>query len=114
MNELGSFLKQHRQKLKLSMSEVHKQTGITDSKLSRIERGEGRPLDPFELKKLSKLYHVNLVFFYLMAGYLTENDLNDYRFGFDGAALLTQEEHESIQTQINLLTKGRTVNSNDL
>lgn len=114
MNELGGFLKQQRQKLHLSMSEVHEQTGITDSKLSRIERGEGRPLDPFELKKLAELYHVNLVLLYLMAGYLAENDLTDYRFGFNGAALLTKEEHESIQTQINLLTKGRTVNSNDL
>ena len=57
MNELGVFLKQQRQTLHLSMSEVHEQTGITDSKLSRIERGEGRPLDPFELKKLAELLY---------------------------------------------------------
>ena len=50
--ELGVFLKQQRQKLHLSMSEVHGQTGITDSKLSRIEHGEGRPLDTLELKSL--------------------------------------------------------------
>ena len=114
MVDIGDFLKQQRQKLGLSMSEVHGQTGITDSKLSRIEHGEGRPLDPLELKKLADLYHVNLVTLYLMAGYLTESDLSDYRFGFDGAALLTKEEHESIQTQISLFTKGRMVNINDL
>lgn len=114
MIAIGDFLKQQRQMLGLSMSEVHKQTGITDSKLSRIEHREGRPSDPLELKKLAELYQVNIVTLYLMAGYLTENDLCDYRFGFDGAALLTEEERKNIQTQIHLFTKGRMVNSNDL
>lgn len=114
MCKIGDFLKQQRQKLGLSMSEVHGQTGITYSKLSRIERGEGRSLDPLELKKLADLYHVNLVTLYLMAGYLSENDLRDYCFVFDGAALLTEEEHESIQTQISLFTKGRMMKRNDL
>lgn len=114
MMEIGAYLKQKRQTLNLSLSAVYAQTGITDSKLSRIERGEGRLLDLNELKKLSELYQINLVSLYLMTGYLTENDLLDYRFGFDGAALLTKEELESIQTQINLLTKGRTVSNNDI
>ena len=95
MIAIGDFLKQQRQTLGLSMSEVHEQTGITDS-------------------KLAELYQVNIVTLYLMAGYLTENDLCDYRFGFDGAALLTEEERKNIQTQIHLFTKGRMVNSNDL
>ena len=114
MTALGDSLKRRRNELSLSLNDVYNRTGITDSKLSRIERGEGRPLDPTELKKLAELYHVSLVSLYLMAGYLTENDLDDYRFGFDGASLLTQEERESIQTQINLFTKGRTVMGNDL
>ena len=61
MIAIGDFLKQQRQTLGLSMSEVHEQTGITDSKLSRIERCEGRPSDPLELKKLAELYQVNIV-----------------------------------------------------
>jgi DNA-binding helix-turn-helix protein len=114
MCKIGDFLRQQRQKLGLSMSEVHKRTGITDSKLSRIERNEGRSLDPLELKKLADLYHVNIVTLYHIAGYLSANDLRDYRFVFDGANLLTEEEQKIIQTLISLFIKERVIKSNDL
>lgn len=36
-----------------------------------------------------------------------------YQLIFDNADLLNEEEQQSIQTQINLFTKGRQVSDND-
>ena len=107
MKDLGTYLKEKRIQNNLSMKDVFDQTGITDSKLSRQERGS-KTLQPDELKKLASLYHISAVPLFVMAGYLDETDLIDYQTGFQGAGLLNNAERESIQTQINLLTKGRT------
>ncbi len=107
MNKFGEYLKLQRQKQKLSLKDVYMKSGITDSKLSRVERGEGHGLEPMELKKLAQIYDVNTISLYLLAGYISEDDLKGYRFVFKNANLLTNEEQDNIQTQINLMTKGR-------
>lgn len=109
MNDIGNYLKEARNKCHLSLKDVHDRCGVTDSKLSRMERGEGKPLNPSELKKLAQLYRISVVPIYIMAGYLDESDLSDYQLVFKNADLLDEEEKQSIQTQINLLTKGRQV-----
>ena len=114
MKNIGSYLKEQRIKCHLSLKDVFDQCGITDSKLSRIERGEGKPLSPLELKKLAQIYKIGVISLYIKAGYLDESDLVDYQFMFENANLLNEDELQSIQTQINLLTKGRTVSHNEL
>jgi transcriptional regulator with XRE-family HTH domain len=111
MEMFGSYLKKLRNDAALSLNDVYEQSGITDSKLSRMERGEGKPLEPMELHKLAQLYHVNVIPLYIRAGYLTEQDLVDYKLVFHGAELLTEEEIHSIQTQINLLVKRKKVSA---
>lgn len=114
MNNLGTYLKEARNKRHLSLKDVQEKCGITDSKLSRLERGEGKLLEPVELKKLAKFYEIGVVPLYIMAGYLDANDISAYQLVFDGADLLNEEERTSIQTQINLLIKGRQVSNNDI
>lgn len=109
MNDVGNYLKEMRNKCRLSLKNVYDRCGVTDSKLSRMERGEGKPLEPAELKKLAQLYGIGVVPIYIMAGYLNEGDLSDYQLVFKNADLLDEEEKKSIQTQIDLLTKGRQV-----
>ena len=113
MNDIGTYLKEARNKCHLSLKDVHDRCGVTDSKLSRMERGEGKPLDPAELKKLAQLYGIGVVPIYIMACYLDESDLSDYQLVFKNADLLDDEEKQSVQTQIDLLTKGRQVCNND-
>lgn len=113
MNDIGNYLKEVRNKCHLSLKDVYDHCGVTDSKLSRMERGEGKPLDPAELKKLAQLYGIGVVPIYIMAGYLDENDLSEYQLVFKSADLLDEEEKQSIQKQIDLLTKGRQVYNND-
>lgn len=109
MGNIGSQLKGARNKCHLSLKDVHDRCGVTDSKLSRMERGEGKILSPGELRKLAHLYGIGVVPLLIMAGYLDENDLSNYQFVFKNADLLNEEETQSIQTQIDLLTKGRQV-----
>lgn len=113
MNSLGTYLKEMRNKCHLSLKDVQEQCGVTDSKLSKLERGKGKILSPQELKKLAHLYGIGIVPLYIMAGYLDESDLLAYQLVFDNAGLLNEEERQSVQTQINLLTKGRLVSNND-
>lgn len=108
MNELGSLLKRMRIEAKLSLKDVYKATGISDSKLTRIEHGTNASgPSPDTLKLLSKLYNADLVEMYLAAGYLDCADLQSYERTFQGSDLLTDAEKQSIQTQINLFTEGR-------
>lgn len=114
MTNLGAYLKKIRNLRHLSLKDVQDQCGITDSKLSRLERGEGRDITPCDLKKLARLYEIGVIPLYLMAGYLDENDLLEYQFIFENAQFLTEEEKRSIQTQINLFTKERRLSNHDL
>ena len=109
MNDIGNYLKKARNNCHLSLKDVYDRCGVTDSKLSRMERGEGKPLDAAELRKLAQLYGIGVVPIYIMAGYLDESDLSDYHLVFKNTDLLNEEEKQSIQTQIDLFTKGRQV-----
>lgn len=108
MHELGAHLRMARNKCKFSLKEVYKKTGITDSKLSKIERGKGKMPDPAELKILAKIYNISLVQLYVAAGYLEKKDFLDYQTtAFDNASLLNEEELKCIQNLINLLLKRK-------
>lgn len=114
MSDIGAYLKEQRNACRLSLRDVYNQCGVADSKLSRLERGEGKSLTPAELKSLAQLYGIGVIPLYIMAGYLDEHDLADYQFVFKNANLLNDEESQCIQLQINLLTKGRQVSNNDI
>ena len=108
MVALGAYLKEVRRKQNLSLKDVYKATGISDSKLSRIENGTNvSDPAPGILQILSKLYNINLIELYCIAGYLDEEALSSYEQVFQSVDLLTEDERNHIQTQIDLFTKGR-------
>ena len=93
MVTLGEYLKKNRVRQKLSLKDVYKETGISDSKLSRIENGTNASNPaPNILLVLSKLYHVNLIDLYCIAGYLDKEALSSYEQVFQHADLLTEDE----------------------
>lgn len=105
--KLGQYLKETRINKKLSLRDVYKITGISDSKLSRIENENNLEPEPTVLKALSDCYALNIVDLYIRAGYIDVCALNKYKYIFDKADLLTEEENKLIQDQIYLFTKGR-------
>ncbi|GAA0061945.1 DNA (cytosine-5-)-methyltransferase [Clostridium sp. CTA-1] len=107
MSELGLYLRSLREIKHLSMNDVYKETSITNSKLSRIESGSVEEPSAITLKKLANLYNVDVINLFTLAGFLDKSDLLNYKKVFLNVDLLTDEEKELIQQQINLLTKQR-------
>lgn len=108
MSRLGEFLKDIRTNQGLSLKDVYKATGISDSKLSRIENGTNvSETSPSTLISLARLYNISLIDLYMMAGYLDEDALSSYQKVFSNVDLLDEDERNHIQAQIDLFTKGR-------
>lgn len=109
MDKLGDYLKKARIRQGLSLKDVYRKTGISDSRLSRIENGATAfEVGPSSTKALAKLYKINLVDFLINAGYLDAEALSAYEQVFRNVDLLSDDERNHIQEQIDLFTKGRT------
>jgi HTH-type transcriptional regulator, competence development regulator len=106
MSALGDRLKESREKCGLSLKKTYEITGITDSRLSRMERGQ-IDCTPDDLKKLAHLYNIQLIPLYVLAGYLNEEDIKEYQFVFQGASSLDFDEKQHIQSHIDFLNKKR-------
>ena len=106
MSELGNRLKESRERSGLSQKKVYEITGITDSRLSKMERGQ-IDCTPGDLKKLAHLYSIRLIPLYVLADYLSEKDIEEYQFVFQGVSSLDDEEMQHIQTQIDFLNRRK-------
>ena len=107
MNTLGMLLKSIRDAHKYSLNDVYKATGIHDSTLSRIENGTTTEPPARQLKKLASFYQTDVIPLYLACGYLEEDDLSSFQRCFPGVELLSSEEIDLIQAQIELYVKNR-------
>lgn len=103
---LGSHLKLFREKKGMSLQQVAEYTGITDSRLCRIEQGKVE-CPPKDLKKLSAIYGIPLIDLYLDAGYLTANDISGSNCAMRGIAFLEEEEKQFIQESIDFFNRER-------
>lgn len=106
MSDLGVRLKAYREKLGLSLSQVNKETGITNSRLSKMERDK-IDCPPQDLKKLAHLYNAPVVELFVLAGYLETDDILQYQQVFQGVSTLDEQEKEHIQESIDLLNRKK-------
>ena len=113
MDKLREYLRMLREQKNLSLKDVEDKTNITNSTLSRFERGTQKRLSAYYLKLLAELYEINTVDLFKIAGYLDEEDLKSYTQVFIGTSHLTPEEKEHIQKQIDLFNKNRKEAKND-
>lgn len=106
MSNLGQKLRDYRTSLNLSLLQVTELTGITDSRLSKMERDE-ITCPATDLMKLSKAYNIPIISLYLDAGYLSPSDLPEYFSEFSGLSLLDEDEKKHIQDEINFLNRKK-------
>lgn len=102
MNSVGSYLRSLRTNLNLSLNDVYEKTGITTSRLNRIEHGEILEPSPIALKKLSSIYHFDLIKIYIMLGYLDKDTFIQSKV-FNHYEYLDEEERNFIQHSIDFL-----------
>ena len=115
MNELGTLLRKIRNEKKLSMITVCNATGITNSRLSRIERGKNKSAPPAtDLAKLADLYNVDL------KTLLPQSDTNPKEISDDNSLilknidLLSASELRHIQDEIDFILVQKGMNKNEL
>jgi len=103
MNSIGSYLREQRVKLCLSLNDVCEQTGITNTRLNRIELEQVNEPSPEVLKKLAEFYKVDLIYLYKLAGYLDNDDISRQIQPFNNYEILNDEERNFIQQAIDFL-----------
>lgn len=110
MSILGKNLRKYRTELKLSLLQVASLTGITNSRLSKIERDE-ITCHPTDLILLARTYKKPLISLYIDAGFLTPSDLPEYQSEFQGISLLDDDEKQHIQEEINFINRKKVENN---
>jgi transcriptional regulator with XRE-family HTH domain len=99
---LGQYLKSLRSSRNMSMADVFKQTGITNSRLSKLEHNQITDPSISVICKLSKCYKVDVINMLNEAGMDIKKSTP-----FQHTSFLNSEEIASLQRIIDLLTKER-------
>ena len=107
MNSIGQFLREKRQERGLSLKEAATLSGLTDTKIQRIENDAVVEASPSAIKSLCSLYETPVIPIYLELGWISQGDLENNSYCFDGASRLNQEERQHIQEQIVFLLNHR-------
>ncbi len=107
MNSVGNYLKQQRLLKKMSLKEAASSTGLTDTKIQRIESDNVLEASPKAIKALCDLYRIPLLPIYIQLGWLSADDLDIKTHLFKDAYQLTEAEKAFIQSQIDFLLKHR-------
>lgn len=107
MSCLSDYLRKSRENLNLSMDAVYELTGITDSRLHRIESGNNQSPPASVLKLLSDAYHIDLIDLFIRVGYLEQKDVLNFQHDFKGVELLEPDEKSHIQQQIDFLLQRK-------
>lgn len=99
---IGEELKKIRNSKKLSLDYVEKHTGITNSRLSRIERGLNNHPSLDDISTLLNFYEIPLVSFLSQEGYCEKSATI-----LKNLELLNSFELEHIQAEIDFILKEK-------
>ena len=99
---IGEKLKDIRNSKNLSLEDVEKHTGITNSRLSRIERGLNKHPSLDDISTLLNFYGIPLISFLRQEGYCEKVDTP-----LKNLELLNNFEIEHIQAEIDFILKEK-------
>ncbi len=72
---LGQFLKSLRDRQRMSLRDVEKESGVSNAYIAQLEKGDRPAPSPDILKKLAKAYNVTVRELLMRAGYLDEPEV---------------------------------------
>jgi transcriptional regulator with XRE-family HTH domain len=108
MNELGSYLRQVRRKLNLTLRDVEEKTGISNAYLSQLENNKIFYPSPRILYKLAECYQVSYEYLMKLAGYPAAKKEQTPAFRLSSSLdNLTPEEREMVLEFIQFLKSRR-------
>ena len=74
-SNFGYFLKSLRDKQRMSLRDVEKESGVSNAYIAQLEKGDRPAPSPDILKKLARAYNVTVRELLLRAGYLDEQEV---------------------------------------
>jgi transcriptional regulator with XRE-family HTH domain len=74
-SNFGHFLKSLRDKQRMSLRDVEKESGVSNAYIAQLEKGDRPAPSPDILKKLARAYNVTVRELLLRAGYLDEQEV---------------------------------------
>ena len=74
-SNFGHFLKSLRDRQRMSLRDVEKESGVSNAYIAQLEKGDRPAPSPEILKKLARAYNVTVRELLLRAGYLDEPEV---------------------------------------
>ena len=74
-SNFGHFLKSLRDRQRMSLRDVEKESGVSNPYIAQIEKGDRPPPRPEILRKLAGVYKVTVRELFMRAGYLDEPEV---------------------------------------
>jgi transcriptional regulator with XRE-family HTH domain len=105
MSEIGAYLKEIREKRKLTLRKVQELTGVSNAYLSQVETGKIKKPSPKVLHKLADCFKIQYERLLKLTGYpAPENNMAQpqYRTG-DWIEDVTPEEEERLKEYLEFL-----------
>ncbi len=75
-SNFGYFLKSLRDRQRMSLRDVEKESGVSNAYIAQLEKGDRPAPSPDILKKLARAYNVTVRELLLRAGYLDEPEVS--------------------------------------
>lgn len=75
---LGQFLKKKREEKEMTIIEIEAKSGINRADIYRIENGQKKRLNPFQLISLAETLEVNLIELYILVGFINKDIITDF------------------------------------
>ena len=115
MRGLGSFLRKIREEKKLTLTNVCEKTGITDSRLSRIENESLKTSPPIDdVISLAKLYGIDFNEILSLSTTHNDKDFKEHRIPLRNLELLDKKELQHIQNEIDFIVGQKGTGKNEL
>lgn len=76
VRNFGEYLKDLREKQRMSLREAERESGVSNAYIAQIERGDRPPPSPDILRKLAPVYKITVKELLEAAGYLEEPETN--------------------------------------
>lgn len=115
MKGLGNFLREIREENKLTLTDVCKKTGITDSRLSRIENESLKTSPPIDdVISLAILYDIDFNKIFSFSTEYSDKDLKKSRIPLKNLELLNKKELQHIQNEIDFIVEQKGNRKNEL
>ncbi len=76
--KLGDFLKDKRKEKSLTIAELEGKSGINRADIHRLESGQKKRLNPFQLVSLAESLDINLIELYILVGFINKKAISDF------------------------------------